>query len=196
MRLGIISDIHADIAALVSALHFLDSQGVDQIICAGDLIDKGLDAADVVRLMEARSILCVAGNHDHGDGRDRLDPQGKAFLKRLPDTLDLTLEGKKLLVAHGAPWSDNVYVYPKTERHVFRRIAQEARADIVILGHTHVPLVARYRDMWIFNPGSVCRTYTAGSHTCGILTLPESSFEVFEFGSQQRIEVADVRFTR
>lgn len=196
MRLGIISDIHADIAALVVALQFLDSQGVDQIVCAGDLIDKGLDAGDVVRLMEARSIPCVAGNHDHGAGKDRLDLQGRAFLKGLPQTLNLTLEGKRLLVAHGAPWSEDVYVYPKTERHVFRRIAQEARADIVILGHTHVPLAAQFRNVWIFNPGSICRMYTKGSHTCGILTLPECSFEVFEFSSRQRVEVADVRFVR
>jgi putative phosphoesterase len=196
MRLGIISDIHADIAALVTALQFLERQRVDQIICAGDLIDKGLDAVDVVRLIEYRSIPCVAGNHDHGEGKDRLDPQGKAFLKRLPDTLNLTLDGKRLLVAHGAPWSENVYVYPKTERHVFRRMAHEARADIVILGHTHVPLIAQYRDVWIFNPGSVCRMYTAGSHTCGILTLPECSFEVYEFSSRHRVEVATVRFVR
>jgi len=35
------------------------------------------------------------------------------------------------------------------------RLARSREASLVVCGHSHVPLVARDGDLWVFNPGSV-----------------------------------------
>lgn len=64
MRLGLISDVHADLTALEKALHLLDFYQVDQILCAGDLVEGGQEGDGVVRRIQERTIMCVQGNHD------------------------------------------------------------------------------------------------------------------------------------
>ena len=41
MRLGVVSDIHANVHALEAALAFLSAQEVDAYLCAGDLVGYG-----------------------------------------------------------------------------------------------------------------------------------------------------------
>ena len=41
MKIGIISDIHGNIYALMRVLEDLDDQKVDTIICLGDLVGLG-----------------------------------------------------------------------------------------------------------------------------------------------------------
>ena len=48
MRLGLISDIHADLGALDAALGALVERRVDRIVCAGDVVEKGPDGDAVV----------------------------------------------------------------------------------------------------------------------------------------------------
>lgn len=48
MKIGIISDIHAYIEPLKRAISLFNSQEVDQIICAGDLVDGGWDEDEVI----------------------------------------------------------------------------------------------------------------------------------------------------
>lgn len=42
VRIGLISDIHADYEGLQNALALLDRLGVDRILCAGDLVERGM----------------------------------------------------------------------------------------------------------------------------------------------------------
>ncbi len=194
MRLGVIADIHADLAALRLALAFLDDQQADSIVCAGDIMQKGPDDRAVVELLKERGIPCIAGNHDRAArSKLALDDEVSNYLRELPPTLTFTLEDKRILVTHAAPWSDLVYVFPTAEKHVFKRFAYEVNADIVLLGHTHVPMAAHVRQVWIYNPGSVCGAHTSGSRTCGILSLPDCSFEVFDIESRAPVEIAQIR---
>lgn len=64
MRVGIVSDIHGDLQQLDVAITLLHKEGVDQIICAGDLVDFGVDSIGVVNRILELSIPCIAGNHD------------------------------------------------------------------------------------------------------------------------------------
>ncbi len=56
MKIGIISDIRSDAIALRKALDLLRAEGVDQIVCAGDLVNKGGDSEGVVRLIQSEAI--------------------------------------------------------------------------------------------------------------------------------------------
>src|SRR5215468_9432315 len=64
MLIGAISDIHANLDALESALTLLHAQRVGMILCAGDLVDGGNQGDAVVTLVQKRLILSAKGNHD------------------------------------------------------------------------------------------------------------------------------------
>lgn len=208
MKIGLISDIHANVKALHRALDILQGQGVDQIICAGDLVDKGVEGDAVVALIRVRNIPSVVGNHDwmadlsqerrldrHGDDHPmRLADDTLDFLATLPDTLTYTWEGRRVLVAHGTPWSRDEYLFPYSKAALFKQVAQFAEADVVILGHTHEPMIALVDEVSIFNPGSVCGLHEHGSGTCATLTLPDCVFRVFDIRSGQRVQPAYVEY--
>ncbi|MEP7287695.1 MAG: metallophosphoesterase family protein [Chloroflexota bacterium] len=197
MKLGLIADIHADFDALTLALDLLQKEGVDQIVCAGDVVGKGPKGQAVVQLLETKEIPCIAGNHDRKMlRRATADEQTLTFLKQLPATRSFTWEGRRVLVAHGLPWSDELGLFPFSERHVFKRVAHEAHADVVILGHTHLPLMAQIDNVWICNPGSVCSTYKIGSHSCATLTLPDCTYRALNLGSGRSLWVRAIRFRR
>jgi diadenosine tetraphosphatase ApaH/serine/threonine PP2A family protein phosphatase len=64
MRLGIISDIHANLEALEATLKALDSHHIDQLICLGDVVGYGADPDACCNLIRQYATHCVLGNHD------------------------------------------------------------------------------------------------------------------------------------
>ena len=128
--LGIITDVHADLAALRAALDHFDAQGVDNIVCAGDIVDGGDQPEQVIALLRERGIPCIRGNHDrwavmrhgrgeaehHGDAGKRFIEAGTvAWLKALPTRWDDSLEGVRVAVRHGTPYSDMDGIYPTAQ---------------------------------------------------------------------------------
>ena len=49
----------------------------------------------------------------------------------------------------------HIAVYGPKLRADAARLARAREASLVVCGHSHVPLVARDRDLSVFNPGSV-----------------------------------------
>jgi putative phosphoesterase len=211
MRIGFLADIHADPEALRAALKLLKTKEVDEVICAGDLVERGPGGDAVVEMLEQRGILSIAGNHDVNAVnnqqwyRENTDPvefmlEGRLltdatldYLKRLPNTLTVAAGDQQILVAHGAPWSNLLYVFPGSPRRVFDQVSEQTKAagaSAVILGHTHLPMAGQVDGVWILNPGSVCGTYASGSRTCGVLTLPDYTFEVFGLEDGQPVRTA------
>lgn len=199
MKIGLIADIHADLEALDLALMLLEQHGVQQILCAGDLIDKGQQGDAVVQRIRDLRLPCVAGNHDSlakatQDWYHRndpafvpkylvLQPESVAFLESLPHMLLIQTPTHNILLTHATPWRNDIYLRPNTARILFEHVAQAAHdhnAQIVVLGHTHIPMQVCINGILIVNPGSVCGAHAQGSRTCGILTLPEKRFQVFD----------------
>ena len=65
MKLGVITDIHGNIAALEAVLAEFSRRGVDEILCLGDMIGIGPFPAEAVkRIMGLKNLRgCVRGNH-------------------------------------------------------------------------------------------------------------------------------------
>jgi len=211
MKFGIISDIHADIEALQGAVALLREKHVDQILCLGDLVERGPHGDAVASYIQSEGITCIAGNHDltaeanldwyrkNADtfqidlAERQLTPETLAFLKQLPHTLLVPVDDQKsqnILMAHGTPWSEVIYLFPGSLPALYKRVVRHAglmQAQVVLLGHTHVPMMSHMDGVHIFNPGSVAGTYTAGSRSCATLTFPECAFEVFEIGTGQTL---------
>ena len=210
MRLGIIADIHGDSVALHKALDLLDSFAVQQIVCAGDMVNKGSDAAGVIAQLQARAIPTVQGNHDFDALADgyilvyRNEREGieesythdlsdnmQSYLSRLPLALKFEWEGKRIHLTHANTWNLTTLLRVDTDASLFRRTAAEAEADVIIVGHNHEPMLISVGDRLIVNPGCVYYGHPEFRSTCAILSLPERAFTVFDVNTG--LEIAPTR---
>src|SRR5262245_316143 len=64
MRIALISDLHGCALALEQVLSRVASQGVDQIVCLGDVATLGPEPERLIALLEATGATCILGNHD------------------------------------------------------------------------------------------------------------------------------------
>jgi len=62
---AIISDVHANIAALTAVLKDIDQRGVKEIFCLGDTVGYGPEPKECLDLIINRQIISIMGNHDH-----------------------------------------------------------------------------------------------------------------------------------
>lgn len=134
---------------------------VDEILCAGDMVYEYRFSNPVVDVLRQRGIKTVLGNHEEvilsQDGqRMRRDgvisPENLAFLNSLPKVLETRLDGKRVYMVHGSPWPpEKEYLYPS---HPYIPRLAKIDADVVILGHTHYPMIRQVGGVLVINPGS------------------------------------------
>lgn len=63
-RIGLISDVHANLPALEAVLSALSKRGVERIVCCGDLVDYAPWPNEVISRLQGMDVTCVLGNHD------------------------------------------------------------------------------------------------------------------------------------
>ncbi len=157
MKVGLISDIHSNLHALEAVLEELD--GCEEILCLGDVVGYGAYPNECVKMAKGVSKACVLGNHDAACvgllslgwfnpyaasaarwTMDRLDNGSLAYLRNIPRSTHSGI----FFMTHGSPRE------PTTE---YLREVSQARASfdlcddrVILVGHTHVPLVFMERD--------------------------------------------------
>lgn len=105
--------------------------GADAILHAGDVcVPSVLD-----ELSEFAPVHVVAGNNDGPD----------VVAWGAPETLDLTLAGLRIAMIHDSGQKDG---------RAARMRARFPTADLVVYGHSHIPMNLREAGTHIFNPGS------------------------------------------
>lgn len=171
MRILVVADVHANLAAL-SAIN----EPVDACFCLGDLVDYGPDPAPCVRWAMKHAQYAIRGNHDHGvaqrvpvtgetgyryltrvtrpDAQTALDPDERRWLARLPVTLRTTLGGIRFLLVHATP-RDPLDEYVLRNEAAWTRQLERVDADIVCVGHSHMQFQLPVGDKLVVNPGSV-----------------------------------------
>ena len=171
MRLLIISDVHANLPALDA---ILSKERFDKILCAGDVVDYGPHPNEVIEALRSLNTICVMGDHEYAVLTGRMDffnpyaawcvewtrkvlkDSNKEWLRTLRTSERLLIDGKTLAVYHGSPFDPLwEYVFPGVPKDYLKTIIRETRADVVILGHTHIPMIFEWRGKFIINPGSV-----------------------------------------
>ncbi|MBT3694913.1 MAG: metallophosphoesterase, partial [Gammaproteobacteria bacterium] len=63
-KIGIVGDVHAEDKRLGLTLSWLEKQGVDTIVCTGDVADGRGDIDATCALLARNNVRTVAGNHD------------------------------------------------------------------------------------------------------------------------------------
>ncbi len=168
MRVGLISDIHGNLPALRAVLDAL--RDADAIFCAGDITGYFESPNEVIAELRERGVEMIAGNHDvylrnppasaNAILRRSLDMtrslitrENLDFLSTLPCEKRFALDGLRIAMYHGSPWNpQEQYIYPDFGN--WERFA-EIDADVVVLGHTHRPILRQIGSVALVNPGSV-----------------------------------------
>jgi predicted phosphodiesterase len=201
MRLGLIADVHADPRALEGALRGLDAHGVDRIVCAGDLVGYGDEPDAAVALLRDRAIACVRGNHDRWalERRRVLGPRGWKpavlrddtwdFLGALPAGDRRVWAGRVLAIHHGSPASDTESVTPYRPLPAsVERSWEASEARVLILGHTHLPMIVRGPRGTVINPGSVLGVPgVPTSYSFAVVDPEELAFRLFDIRTGREI---------
>lgn len=148
VRIGVISDTHLtkvteDFQKMMERLF----TGVDYLIHAGDIIRP-----EVYEYLLRWNLLAVRGNMDD---RDLWDILPRARIE--------TIEGKRIGIIHGAGSWYNV------ESFVF---AQFTDVDLIVFGHSHMPLYRKEGTREIFNPGALMRPVSQ-QRTVGIVEIED-----------------------
>ncbi len=209
MKIVIISDIHANLAALRA----FPERNYDELWCAGDLVDYGARPREILREIRSRAQVVVSGNHDYAAGYGE-DPQCSAPFRRLAaETLRYTRElcsedelqflrelprferkvvgSTHFYVVHATP-SDPFFAYCPEESERWMSEVEVIDADVLVVGHTHTPFIRRVANTTIVNPGSLGQPKTGRPQACyaiwedGALSLHEYSYPVAE-------AIADIR---
>jgi putative phosphoesterase len=202
-RVAVITDVHANHAALEAALSRIAEDGVDQIYCGGDLVGYGPQPNEVCGLIEARGIPTIYGNYDWAIARDEedcrcayvdkhdreigqlsvdwtlqnTDQRSKDFMRELPFDLRFELGGRRVRLVHGSPRKVNEYLFDDKPAKTFERIAAGAECDVLVFGHTHKPWVREYGGVLFVNCGSVGKPKD-GDPRAGFAVLTSSSNDV------------------
>lgn len=194
-KIGVISDVHGDLHALHDALRHFKRLGVRRVICCGDIVDYGLFPDETIALLKAEGVESILGNHDRWNigsslmGSSTLTKESRRFLKSLPVKLDLVIDGVRVAVRHGNNKSDMESIHPDhTTMSDLRRELEEAEADVMLVGHSHLRLRLRVAEKkWVLSPGALLRSPAEDLEasgiptpgTFGVLDLPEVKFTVY-----------------
>ena len=64
-KIAVISDIHGNYPALKAVLDGIDSDGIEDVICLGDIVGYYCQVNECIDVLRERKIYCLLGNHDY-----------------------------------------------------------------------------------------------------------------------------------
>jgi len=203
MRIAFLSDVHANLEALLACLEHADRAGASRCVFLGDLVGYGADPVSVLALVRGlveRGGAAVLGNHDQavlegpsarmnpearmviGWTRARLSDGELEFLRGLPLSIE---EGPRLYV-HANGWNPEGWEYV-TSPYDAGRSMRATRCRMTFCGHMHTPALyhlgpdgrpAAFAPTpgtgWLAIPGSVGQSRDGNPAACYAL-LDEST---------------------
>ncbi|MEW5694140.1 MAG: YfcE family phosphodiesterase [Candidatus Hydrogenedentota bacterium] len=211
MRIALIGDIHANLPALESVLEHATKNHCEAIWNIGDFVGYGPFPDEVVRRIIKEKALSIIGNYDlkvlelgshtKPSGKtttsvkknsekllafkwtyNNLTKSSKEYLASLPREIRLVIEGKKILLVHGTPYSIEEHLYPHTKEKRLKEIAASANADIIICGHSHNHFIRPVNNVLFINTGSVGRPDDGDPRACyAILDISKDSVSANHF---------------
>jgi predicted phosphodiesterase len=174
-RFAVLSDIHGNRFALDAVLDDIASQSVTQRVNLGDHLQGPLDPVATAERLMPLGLPSIRGNCDRllyeegtivtpgstlAANRDLLSADQKQWLAAMPQTLPLG----DVLLCHGTPWADDVYLLEEVTPQGTRMkrtdeiapMLQGVAARLVLCGHSHLRRTVQvHGGPLVVNPGSV-----------------------------------------
>ena len=158
MRYLILSDVHANLTALDSALAAAAGKW-SKCLCLGDVVGYGPDPNGVIDRIRELDAVTIRGNHDKaGSGlanaedfnpvarnvalwtREQLRPENREWLEKLP-TGPISFDG--FTIVHGAFRDEDEYVFAPAQA---LDSLLDAPSPVTFFGHTHLQGGFKLRD--------------------------------------------------
>lgn len=192
MKIGLISDVHATVAPLQDALAIFQHEGIETILCAGDIAGYGRELGQTVELLNRSGCQVIMGNHDlwwlSRSDNETADPVAD-YLRNLDSLAEFSLAGKTIYMVHASPPDsimdgikllDEDAVMRQDQKDLWVDSLRGFPSDVLVVGHTHQVFAEQLGDVLVVNPGS-----TLFNHTCAILSLPEMAVEILPLEGKQ-----------
>lgn len=194
VKVGLISDVHATLAPVQEALAIFRREGVETILCAGDIAGYGSELEQTVDVLVDSGCRAILGNHDlwhlnHSD--PDLDGAAERYLRSLPLVIELAVAGKTIYMVHARPPDslldgirllDEQGAMIQAQKEGWSDVFRAVSYDVLLVGHTHQLFVERLGQPLVVNPGS-----TRFNHSCAILHLPEMTVQIFPLGGRSPV---------
>ena len=160
MKLFFISDIHGSLYYLKKAFENYEKEASDYIIILGDELyhgarnelPKGYNPKEVAKFLNGykEKIIAVRGNCD-----SEVDEMVLEY-PMMTTYSNILYNGKRLFLTHG---------------HLYNRenLPKLSKGDVLIYGHTHVPVAEKQDDIFIINPGSISMPKEDNPNSYGVL---------------------------
>jgi diadenosine tetraphosphatase ApaH/serine/threonine PP2A family protein phosphatase len=153
MRLGIFSDVHANLEALQAVLRAYQQAQIDRYVCLGDTVGYGANPNECCQIVRNLADHVILGNHDAActgrlspewfntaarvavEGhRHMLDTAHLRWLAQLPYRIELD----DMLFCHGSPHQPEEFPYILDEADVATIIQHDCPLQpLIFVGHTH-----------------------------------------------------------
>ncbi len=151
MKIAVMSDTHGNVQLAVNVLQ--QNAMVDRLIHLGDHYRDGVAIGGETRLR----VDAVLGNTD-------LDSEPWAEREKI-----LELDGVRIFITHG-----DIYKVKQGIEHLIERAIEED-VNIVLFGHTHLPMKQHIGNILFLNPGCILSNNTSNSYA--VLTLTKGIVE-------------------
>jgi predicted phosphodiesterase len=181
MRVALVSDMHGNAIAFDAVVRDLAGEQFDEVVCLGDVAQGGPQPGEVVDRLRELGWRCVFGNSDEflltfelgAEDVDEaeaerivevlrwsaaeLGDERLAFLRSFEPTVELDLDGRRLVCCHATPTSNEEVILPETPRDAVERAL--GGADVVACGHVHLQWLRRVGSALWFCAGSAGLVY-------------------------------------
>ena len=156
MKIGVLSDTHIPVNSCELPPELIEAlKGCDLIVHAGDLVDLCI----MKELGRLSQVEAVSGNMDL--------PKAQAALEKKKV---LIVAGKKLCLMHG-------YGNPDKLIDIMKEEFFSQKPDIIVFGHSHVPMNEYIDGVLFFNPGSATDTVFAPYRSYGIIEIEKGEIK-------------------
>lgn len=170
MRIGVISDVHANLEALEAVAEVLRDSAIDRCVCLGDIVGYGANPNETIEIVRGLTEAVVIGNHDQGvlGLADTSNFNSYAQAAILWTARQISSENRDYL--EGLPYviRDGRYAFvhssldrPEEWGYVFSSWQAQVclhyvgAGQICLIGHSHRPLVFDEREELLCS-GGVC----------------------------------------
>jgi predicted phosphodiesterase len=152
------------------------------MVCTGDMIAYGADAAATLRLIRQAGIVSLMGNceealasqadgcgcgfapgsacdalsaHWYAHAMSEVDDEDRRYMAELPREIEIDLDGKTIRFVHGNLDRINAFVFPSVSNLELQRQLEIAGCDAVVAGHSGIPFTRRLEGKIWHNTGSI-----------------------------------------
>jgi predicted phosphodiesterase len=196
--------MHGNAVALRTVLEDVRREDVDLIVSLGDVAQGGPQPRECVDILRELGCPCAYGNSDDflitldlgaepvedDERRERLLETARwsqeqlgadrlEFLGAFEPTVEVDVDGTRLVCCHATPQSNEDVILPDTPRADAERMIGNPAAQAVAAGHVHLQWLRRFSNLLWFCVGSVGLVYEHKEPIDDVPFLPWCEYALF-----------------